>query len=375
MLLTILIYVTMCSCLWASLAQGGERLTAEALLNLPTLSPEGIAPHLEMRWSNSDPEQFDLMAKLHAWHGIVVFNPFGSISNGCPYYIVITDSNGSVVGQVNKVMPANEAIPGPDAWVRVRNDRVVGRVFSRFRDFSLVDRQAEPVDPARSRDWFFMRFEVEPTPDLVTLKEGEYLLYLLVTKRLESERLIRGDDTGFPERQQRWMTDELDSVTCRSPALRFRVGQDGKVKRPTDVSATPQPPIRVTTEVLGRDLRIEAIKIAKREHRSIDPGLALDSILGIEVAPPKNAVDQSSHGRFFSSSLLKDRLSPRFVPKGAIIGYVDDYPGPIVAGRYNITVRFPKDLWMDQEMDSSEADAMVNVDITEEQIDEAVKPK
>lgn len=160
------------------------------------------------------------------------------------------------------------------------------------------------------------------------------------------------------------MTDELDTVICRSSSVRIQIDSDGKVQRPTDLRITSPPPIRLTAEIQNAVLKIEAIKIAKSRHMSLDPGLALTGNWGIDVINPEGRNLRSPFG---SGSLAADRMRSKYVPQGEILGYVFECNPPLIAGQYQVSVKFPKDLWIDQKMDAKDADADVHVNITDEQ--------
>ncbi len=344
--LTVLAYLLLTPIAW-----GQERWSRESLMRIPETSSIGVVPRLEIEWSESNPKIFYMCVKLYTQRRARLFNPFGNAHLGCPYFIVISDSDGVPLFQVMKVLPANESVPSPDAWIFVPESRVIGRRFARNRDFTLNS------------------LDVEPTPEVSLLKEGDYLLHLLVTRRVVSDQLFDGQ-RGVSSTQAEWHGDKLDKVVCRAPAVRIQVDRDGNVQRPAKTPVEPQAAIRVNTAIRKSSLDVEAIIVSRDKHVCSNVGLLeVSANCGIHVSPPAH-VDRKPWVRL-GRSYSRSEASIQKVPKDIILGYVYSNPVPLAAGKYEISVNFPSDLWMEPNATELPTKTTVELAVTEERIQKA----
>lgn len=335
------------------LARGGEPLTREVLKSLPEFS-QNIVPVLEIEWSTLPIDQFALLVQFQTgrWH-TSLFNPFGNHSLGCPYQVYVTDADWNPVYEVINIYPANIAVPPPNAWINADNKRVIGRRYWRNRDWTLASARGEAP------------------PSAVHLVEGNYLLHLLVTARLETYPPFEQSPAGNAAAQALWRGEELNQCVCRAKPVPIQVGADGRVQRPASVPPHPEhkSPIRITTTIEKQEMTVQAMLITEREYQCTNPGLRGISIdAGIHVKPPVQDV------RYFMNHSLWGKDDPpgfegyRHVPKDAILGVRRRYLGPIDPGAYEISVAFPSNLWLDRDVDPAALRSAFQITVSEEQI-------
>ena len=338
---------------WTRPVHCSEPLTRELLKSLPGASKRGLVPVLEVGWSTLPVDQFSLSVQLQTLWRTTLFNPIGDGLIGCPYLVILTDSDWNPVYQVMNVLPANQAIPEPKAWIEMDGNRVIGRKFWRHRDWTLTSAEVElPPHPAK-------------------LTEGSYLLHLLVTERLETEPPFGESPVGNANAQALWRTEELDRFACRSQPVPIRVGADGKIQRPESEAplVEPESPIKLSTTINKQGIMTQTILITDKEHEMMNPGLrGMSFDTGIRVKPPVEDVRYFMNATFRGKSYSPDAEDYRRIPKDAILGVRRQYFGPLDPGEYEVSVKFPSNLWQDQQTDPAALTTSIKVTVTLEQL-------
>lgn len=302
-----------------------ELLTRGQLKSLPEESNNGLIPRLDVEWSTLPVDHICLLVTFHTHRWGMLYNPFGDTTIGSPYRIILTDSDWDPVYEVVTNLPANHSIPDPKAWIDVYDSRIIGRRICRHRDWTPTDENELPRVP------------------LTTLPEGDYLLHLMVTERLETVPPFNEDITERAKSQSRWRSNALDRCAYRSRPVPIQIGPDGQIRRAA-IGSTPlneASPVRVTTTMKEGRLEIDAILIFGKGCRCLDPGLKGDLRVDVSITPP---IIFRRAGKSF-------QFRPedyRDVPKDAILGIREQYDLPINPGIYDILTTFPSSLWPDE---------------------------
>lgn len=311
---------------WAAYGQSAEPLTPELLKALPEKSEHGLVPVLDVEWSPPLNDQFSLLVKFHTarWH-TYLYNVFGDYGYGCPYRIVLTDLDWEPVYQVLNVRPANHTIPPPNLWINADRNRILGRRFWRNSDWTCPATEEYPPKP-------------------VTLLEGEYLLHLVATARLESEPPFQDSPRGIARDQKIWRTRKLDRFICRSKPISIQIGEDGRVRRPSPV-VLDQGSARLTSMTDGPDLLIQALWITESKYEATNPGLRgidIDGLIRFKRPTEGDLLRSISDNSLYGKSDAPGPDGFRLLPKDAILGFERKCLKALDPGEYEISVEFPE---------------------------------
>lgn len=172
---------------------------------LPRQNPRGVAPELQIREHiDSGKKKLALLATFSGKSGAFIHNPFGHDELGRDYQVVLVDRQGTSVGTIVPRTSAPETTK-PEQWVHVASNGIIGRCF-----WASVHKE--------NGDML-----------LPTVPEGDYLCYLVVTKRL-LHFPVRPENFSprFERWNAEWKTTELDEPCCASPPIEVHVNRLGE---------------------------------------------------------------------------------------------------------------------------------------------------
>ncbi len=171
---------------------------------LPRQSPRAVVPELRVREHiDAGTKKLVFLVTFSSKYGVFIHNPFGHDELGRDYQVVLVDGQGK---SVSTIVPKTSAPyeTTPEQWVHATSNGIIGRCF-------WACPQKQDGDAL-----------------LPVVPEGDYLCYLVVSKRL-FHFPVRPENSSprFEKWKSEWNSPDLDEPCCASQPVPVYVDEQG----------------------------------------------------------------------------------------------------------------------------------------------------